>query len=360
MSRTIITTLFSFLAAIIVAQQPMLEFKELKHDFGTIAEDGGKVSHTFEFTNTGATPLVISNVRASCGCTTPNWTKEPVEPGQKGIVTATYNPMGRPGGFNKTITVTSNASNETVRLTISGNVTPKQNKVVEKYAIKVGTIGLKSKALAMGNINYGDSRENSLIIGNIGSEDITVDIVFDDKAVHTQGAITLAKDADGSIKVIFDSEHAKIWGPFTYYGHLSINGKVMDSDDYKIIITGNVVEDFSKMSEQDKRNAPICEIANTTCDLGVIKKGAVKVVKFGIKNQGAKAPLLIRRLINYTSDITTKVTKSSIAPGKTAYVNVTIDTRNMAVKSHKRQLTLITNDPNRSDRRLTVTWTVEE
>src|SRR5688572_5343578 len=78
--------------------QAEFRFEKEVHDFGSIKE-GEQATYTFKFTNIGKEPLVISNVQASCGCTTPNWTKEPVKPGESGTVIATYNSKGRPGNF---------------------------------------------------------------------------------------------------------------------------------------------------------------------------------------------------------------------------------------------------------------------
>jgi hypothetical protein len=81
------------------------------YDFGEVPE-GPIAEHKFEFTNTGKEPLVIMNASASCGCTTPEWSKEPVMPGKKGIVTVKYNTQGRVGPFRKDIFIQSNAKTE--------------------------------------------------------------------------------------------------------------------------------------------------------------------------------------------------------------------------------------------------------
>jgi len=91
------------------SKKASIAFATEKYDFGKIQESAGQVSYDFVFTNVGGEPLVISNVQASCGCTSPNWPKEPVMPGAKNKITVTYNPAGRPGKFTKSITVTSNA-----------------------------------------------------------------------------------------------------------------------------------------------------------------------------------------------------------------------------------------------------------
>jgi len=107
----------------VMAEGPAIQFEETTHDFGIVDEKGGPVTCDFVFENTGDAPLIISNVRASCGCTTPEWTKTPIEPGEKGSITVAYNPLGRPGAFSKVATVTSNVvGSESSKLIIKGVV----------------------------------------------------------------------------------------------------------------------------------------------------------------------------------------------------------------------------------------------
>ncbi len=115
-----IAVVFAFVAA--VQAQGVLKFNKEVHDFGKVAE-GPLATYSFEVTNTGTSPVVISNAAASCGCTTPEWSKDPIMPGAKSVIKVGYNTSGRPGAFTKTITVTSNAENATVILTIKGEVT---------------------------------------------------------------------------------------------------------------------------------------------------------------------------------------------------------------------------------------------
>lgn len=100
---------------------PKIVFAEREHNYGTI-QKGGDGNCVFTFTNTGDEPLILSNVRASCGCTTPKWTQKPVMPGKTGEIGVRYN-TNNVGGFTKTVTVTSNAVNEArVVVKIKGNV----------------------------------------------------------------------------------------------------------------------------------------------------------------------------------------------------------------------------------------------
>lgn len=95
-------------------------FDNQNFDFGKIKQ-GTPVTHEFKFTNTGKVPMIITNVQASCGCTTPDWSKEPIAPGQKGFIKATYN-AASVGAFNKAVTVTANIPNGSVQLFIKGEV----------------------------------------------------------------------------------------------------------------------------------------------------------------------------------------------------------------------------------------------
>ncbi len=110
--------------AISARAQGVMQFEADNHDFGNVPE-GTMATHEFKFKNTGNQPVVIANVQASCGCTTPDWTKTPVLPGKTGIIKAMYSSAGRPGVFNKTVTVTSNATEPSKVLTIKGAVLTK-------------------------------------------------------------------------------------------------------------------------------------------------------------------------------------------------------------------------------------------
>lgn len=95
-------------------------WKNTTHNFGKVTQ-GKPVSFTYEFTNTGNAPLIITSVQPGCGCTTQDYTKEAVAPGKKGFVTLTYN-AASVGQFTKSATVNTNAENGTLSLTFTGEV----------------------------------------------------------------------------------------------------------------------------------------------------------------------------------------------------------------------------------------------
>ncbi|QEM02246.1 DUF1573 domain-containing protein [Mucilaginibacter rubeus] len=111
-------------SAATAANAPVAKFEKESHDFGKIKE-GDKVSYDFKFTNTGKSPLIITNARATCGCTTPTWPKAPVKPGESGVISVTFNSAGKSGLQDKQITVTANTQPAETMVHLIGEVLKK-------------------------------------------------------------------------------------------------------------------------------------------------------------------------------------------------------------------------------------------
>lgn len=111
----------------VISNEPKAAFKwiETTHDFGSIPQ-GKPVTTEFKFTNTGKAPMILTNVRGSCGCTTTDYSKDPIAPGKTGFIKATYN-AANVGNFTKTVTVTANTESGSEVLYIKGNVAADTN-----------------------------------------------------------------------------------------------------------------------------------------------------------------------------------------------------------------------------------------
>jgi hypothetical protein len=110
-----------------VKNGPVITFAEKTHDFGDI-QQGEKIEYVFKFQNTGTQPLVISDVMTTCQCTAKQWSKAPVMPGKSSQITVSFDSAGKMGIQNKVITIQSNATNSTERVSIRVNVLPPANK----------------------------------------------------------------------------------------------------------------------------------------------------------------------------------------------------------------------------------------
>ncbi|WP_300729659.1 DUF1573 domain-containing protein [uncultured Bacteroides sp.] len=129
MKKIFLTTFLMVAAFLLVVAQGTAEIKFEKntYSFGSFSENNPKVTCEFKFTNTGNGPLVIHQAIASCGCTVPSYPKEPIKPGESGVIKVTYNGEGKfPGHFRKSITIRTNAKEEVVRLYVEGDMTPKE------------------------------------------------------------------------------------------------------------------------------------------------------------------------------------------------------------------------------------------
>lgn len=130
MKRNILFILMLLTASIGFAQEEIkpkdkgeMKFEKTRHDFGVFAQDTAVVTYDFVFTNVGKSPLIIHQANASCGCTVPEYTLEPIMPGCKGKITVTYNGKGRrPGVFRKSITIHNNGKQTPVRIYIEGEM----------------------------------------------------------------------------------------------------------------------------------------------------------------------------------------------------------------------------------------------
>ena len=342
-----------------MAQQPVITFEKTEHDFGKINEADGRVSTVFEFKNEGMAPLVLSNVRASCGCTTPTWTKEPIEPGQTGSITVTYNPNGRPGRFQKTVTITSNATEATKRVYIKGEVIPKAAKPANKYTVAVGALNMKTKTLDLGTIKKGENKSGELEYANLGKEDHHVELATSNADTYLINQVTLADvKAEQTGKFVFaiDSKNPKLYGPVEAFAYVVIDGKKEIDEAHKLTIKANIEEDFSGLSVEEKQAAPIMEVPGEF-NVGKIAAGKNHKFAFPIKNVGVN-PLEVRRAYCSDSQLTAKAPKA-IKSGKKGNISLDINTKNMKPGAYSREIVIITNDYQNPIKRVKINFVVE-
>lgn len=341
--------------------KPSFSFNETIHDFGTVKEEKGKVSHTFEFTNTGSLPLVIHNVRASCGCTSPEWSKQPIAPGAKGYVKATFDPRNRPGNFNKTITVTANTATPNTILRISGNVTAKPKTTEDIYPRVVGPLRFKSTHISFTRIQPKETKTEEIEFLN--SSDQTVVIEFDRvpkhiklKADHvaSNGSNSFKPGEKGVIKATYDASAKNDWGFVYDQIFLKLNGKTDHSN--RISVNANIQEDFANWDADKKAKAAKISVDNKIFDFGEIKQGQKASHTFYITNEG-KSDLIIRKVKASCGCTAIKPAKTVITPGEKTSITAEFNSAGKSGRQNK-SVTVITNDPLASNILLRVQGTV--
>ncbi|MDR0559334.1 MAG: DUF1573 domain-containing protein [Prevotellaceae bacterium] len=254
--------IFGSLAVLLVAlnvNAQKIEFEETTHDFGEISEEIGTAVHVFKFKNTGDKPLVISNVGTSCGCTVPNWTKEPVKPGSTGEIVANYKPGI--GSFNKSLTVSTNASTSAVHLYIKGNVVKKPEDLKVTYPQTFGKLNAKDKRdLTFAQI---DSKQTSapqyINVANTTSE--SLNISFENVPPYilvSANPEILAPNQKGLITVSISGEKTTGFG--------------FHSSEFTVNAGGSKetvkVEDIVAEKIEQQATYPVSDVEKTFVDLG--------------------------------------------------------------------------------------------
>lgn len=175
LKKVIFTAAIALFFSLNTFAQAEFEFIEDKHDFGTVIE-GANATWEFKFKNVGKEPIVLqpTDVRASCGCTTPNWTKDTIPPGGSGSVSAQFGSAGRPGIFNKNVTV-SYKGNVVKMLTIKGVVIkPDTTKYSEADLKKSAKIALEKNAHHFGKVERGQKVMTRINIKNAGKDSLSI------------------------------------------------------------------------------------------------------------------------------------------------------------------------------------------
>jgi hypothetical protein len=298
--------------------------------------------------NTGNQPLVIQNIAASCGCTTPEWTKSPIPPKGTGKITAIYDPANRPGPFNKTLSVYTNSKPEVVVLVIKGEVIPREKTVEELFTFPVGQVRFESNHLAFTNVKKTEKKSRVMQTINTGKTPVKVE--FEGVPAHLtlkSNPETLKPGQKGMIEGTYDATKNQNWGNVSDMIKVKIDGVVQNKVFY--YVSANLVEDFSGLSKEDIANAPVFKLASNNVDLGKIPGSAAKEVEFTFTNEG-KSDLVIRH-IKATCGCTAiqqGTQGTGIKPGQSNSIKAVFNSGSYKGKVTK-AIYVYTNDPKNSE-----------
>lgn len=335
-----------------------MQISPTEYNFGVFKEESGRQTFDFIVTNSGSNPLIIQNVVASCGCTTPEWTKSPISPGGKGKVTAIYDPANRPGAFNKTLTVYSNATPQTTVLTIKGEVTPRAKTVENLFTFPVGSVRFESNQLAFSNVKKTEKKTKAMSV--INTSDSPAKVGFEGLPAHLtlkSTPETLKPGQKGIIEGAYDAVKNQGWGNVNDMVKIKINGVVQEN--VFLYVFANLVEDFSKLTSEELSNAPVFKLASTTFDIGKMPAATSKEVEFKFTNEG-KSDLVIRniRATCGCTAIQQGNQETGIKPGESSSIKASFNSSGYKGKVTK-TIYVYTNDPKNSEVVLMLTADVE-
>jgi hypothetical protein len=351
-----------FLGSVIYAQvaRTTMKLSETEHNFGIFKEEAGRQTYDFTVTNTGSNPLVIQNIVASCGCTTPEWTRQPIPPGGKGKITAIYDPRNRPGQFNKTLSVYTNATPEVAVLVIKGEVQPREKTVEELYTFPVGgLVRFESNHLAFTNVKKTEKKIRVMKIVN--TSDVPVKVEFDALQPHIDLKTVpeiIKPGGKGLIEGTFDATKNSGYGNVSNMVKVLLNGVPVDNVYY--YISANLVEDFSALSKEELENAPVFKVASTNVNLGKIMGSTQHEFEFNYTNEGSRD--LIIRHIRSTCGCTAIQQGNQgvgIKPGQSSSIKAVFNSGGYKGRVTK-AIYVYTNDPKNSEVVLMLSADVEQ
>jgi hypothetical protein len=335
-----------------------LQFKEENYDFGEIHEKAGSVTHQFEFTNLSNRPVKILNVKPSCGCTTPDWTKEPVQPGKTGFIQARFDPKGRPGFFTKSLTVTTDADANSIVLQIRGNVASEGKDAAAEFSAVSGNWRMKSGSFNLGKIYIKDEfvvREFPIL--NNGIKAITyIDKVEAPNYIQVNvEPKTLGPGERGVIKLGYNGKMRN------QYGFQSDNVTIHTDDEEQpkksFSVYATLEDYFPTLSPQDAANAPKLQITGPTVDFGRIKQNQSFVKEVKITNQG-KSSLHLKAIQSNCACVIAESPDKVLKPGASTTIKISFDPQDRKGTQQK-AVTIYSSDPINPVQRITLAAYVE-
>ena len=321
----------------------VVEFDKTVHDFGDISVNDGPQTCTFTVKNIGKEPIAIYEVVTSCGCTDASWTREPLQPGKTGTISATYKNEDGPVPFDKTLTVYIAGVSKPVILRLRGMVHEKKKSVAELYgAEKLGTMGLKSLNYKVQNILQGESSSDEAKIANLGNKPMKVS--FTDVSPNLTIEVVPATVPAGETAALRFSVKSDpgVWGKHVYKATPVVNGVKAAKP---VTVTALTRGNFASWTPDQRKNAAQCIFDESTVSFGDVNAGTKVKAAFTYTNKGKSA------LKFYSLDADAEGLSATL-PGETAVqgkgsIPVTLDTSALPKGETVVMLTLTTNCPSR-------------
>ncbi|MCS7188731.1 MAG: DUF1573 domain-containing protein [Bacteroidia bacterium] len=348
----------------------LVVFPKVEHDFGKIKEEDRTATTRFSFKNISKAHIRVLDVKASCGCTSPNWSRDPIPPDKEGFIEAQYSAWGRPGSFSKTLTVRIRSEKDTTQeethvLTIKGEVIPRPKGPEDWYPAKVGNLRFgPANHVSFGTVKTNEKRTQTITIYNDSDKPLELKEVVD-VPKHIKVTFRTPKGSASNyilppkdtvqLAVEYDGGAAGDYGFIYHIIKLKTNDAV--EADKPVYITANIEEYFGELTEEALAQAPRVQFDATEYNYGKIKAGDKVVHEFRLTNVGKK-PLIIRKVKASCGCTAANPDKMELKPGESTVIKVTFDSTGRAGKDSK-SVTVITNDPRQPTTNLIIQGEIE-
>lgn len=335
-------------------------FDHEKWNFGDVAEDGGKVEHTFVFTNVSSKPVVVLDVVSGCGCTTPSYSRKPVMRGEKGEIVVSFDPMNRPGHFSKGISVQISGSTEPVTLLVEGVVTPRVKSTEELYPFDMGDgVRFDSNFRAFAYVGRGERVEESIGWINTSGRDVRLSFEELERSgmLRIEAPLMLKAGEKGAIVIAYE-----VPSDSDRYGTLSdVLGVDIDGRRARTMLSVHAIAVDRHDTAADDMSSPKGELSKKFIKFGDVKHGrTVADASVELANIGDNE--LVIRAVEWQSKALKCSLKAGdrVAAGGKTVVKFTLDTSEVDYGVWVDRVRIITDDPSRPMQTLRVTAVVVE
>lgn len=327
-----------------------VKLDKIVYDFGDVMLSDGPLTGTFTVTNISGKPMAIYNVVSSCGCTDVKWTRQPLNAGKSGTITATYTNDEGPYPFNKTLTVYFSNVKKPVILRLRGYSHEKKQPLAQLYPVHFGNLALKTADIKCGNLSQGSQRSDKIIVANIGGSPLKVSF-----ANVTPGlSISVSPNpipANSTAKMTYTiTADGTKWGKNYYYATPMLAGK-----SYRALEGGRSVsrlgvwsftkEDFSSLTQKQKDDGPQPQFKESTYEFGNVAAGKIVEATFSFTNVGKQAFKIYKVDADNDKAKVTAQPQSMVAPKGHGEVKLRLDTHGMPKGEVLVVVTLTTNSP---------------
>ena len=357
MKRIVWIGLFFVTGAFGQQVKPM-QFQELIHDFGYVDQDGGAVTYSFQFANVSNRPVKILSVQASCGCTTPDWTKDPIEPGGSGFVQASYDPKGRPGYFNKSLTVATDADSNPVILQIKGQVSM-GNGLPEpsEFRTAVGNLKFKTSSFNLGKVFRKDEFSGKEFpLYNGGEQPVTLIETESPSYIKVEMTPSTIQPGDhGKLRILYNGLMRDAYGFQSDNIAIHTDDNEMPVKSFSVYAT--LVDYFPVLSREELTRAPVLRLPVSTFDMGKVKQHQNAQKDLVIANAG-KSKLEIAAIQPNCECIVAVPTGNELKPGDEVVLKITFNPGDR-LGTQQKSITIYSNDPQNPAQRITFKAYVE-
>ena len=308
-------------------------------DFGTIKEDDGKVERSFYAKNNSNQSVKIERIRTSCGCTTVARQQFEIAAGDSAILPITFNPIGRPGAFDKQILVYTNDT--TYRLNIYGNVKPSAQTIALRFPEKAGSLQLSRLSFMLGEVKTGELRSTRLFGYNMSNDTLNLSMTGmpRDVSVGIYPEI-VPPGSTFSVAVNFRGDKNTGFGLHEYQLILNAN-----EEKTVLPLTVTLNADPEYLESESYKNSPVAELSTKRLVFSDYANPKRQHQALTIKNIG-KSDLTIKRILSPDNIATVDATYPIVVkPGNEKTITVNIDKRHLSDKVINGELTILTDDP---------------